>query len=461
MPFYLRLANAIERAIVDGLLKPGDKLPPQRDIAFDLKVTVGTIGRAYQIARERGLTTGEVGRGTYVRAIETASASTPVMGGDFPLARGLGTAAPVEPVIALDSTASPDVDQAEEIARTIAEVIRDCPRQIIDYVREVPQTWLEAGTAWLETGGWRPDPANVVPTLGVDAAIQAVVTVTTHPGDRIAFEELCYSTVARGATTIGRLPLAVAMDEEGMLPDDLDRCAARQHPRAIFLTPAANNPTAARMSLKRREEIVSVARRHNLTIIEDNVYGRLMPDAIPPIAALAPERTFFLEGLSKTVAAGLRAGWVVCPRGQAIRTTVAHNMLSGGRPFLNMEAAARLVLSGAAETVKRRVVAEIAARGMLFNRIVAAPTTDVAAAMPFRWVQLPAPWTSPAFLLAARNHNIRIHGEDEYRPVRGERQRHCVRIGLSVVRDRETLAAALTTLKGLIDSGSISYESVA
>ena len=56
-PFYLRLAAAIERAILEGALKPGDKLPPQRDIAFDLGVTVGTIGRAYQIARERGLTT--------------------------------------------------------------------------------------------------------------------------------------------------------------------------------------------------------------------------------------------------------------------------------------------------------------------------------------------------------------------------------------------------------------------
>ena len=73
----------------------------------------------------------------------------------------------------------------------------------------------------------------------------------------------------------------------------------------------------------------------------------------------------------------------------------------------------------------------------------------------------PAPWTSPAFQLAARNHGIRIDGEDEFRSVRGDYAHHSVRIGLSAVPERERLANSLTILKGLIDSGSISYMSVA
>ncbi|MCE7028272.1 PLP-dependent aminotransferase family protein [Jiella avicenniae] len=460
-PFYLRLADAIERAIVEGVLKPGDKLPPQRDIAFDLKVTVGTIGRAYQIARERGLTTGEVGRGTYVRQIDAES--------EKPEARQFLTNATADSLpgqesddVKLDSTSAPMVGQAEDVASTFAAVLQDSTAKALDYVRGVPQGWLEAGAAWLETGGWTPEVGNVVPTLGVNAAIQGIIAAATHPGDRIVFEDLSYASVARAATMIGRMPVTVGMDDEGIIPEELDRCAARQHPRMIFLMPAVNNPRGTTMSLRRREQIVSVARRHNLLIVEDNIYGKITPVDIPPIVSLAPERTFFVGGLSKSVSAGLRAGWASCPRGQSVRVTVAHNQLTGGRPFLNMEVAARLVLSGKAETIRQAVMGEIAARGALFDDIFQTRTAGrAAAAVPYRWVPLPAPWTSPAFQLAARNHGIRIDGEDEFRSVRGDHAHHSVRIGLSAVAERERLANALTILKGLIDSGSISYMSVA
>lgn len=459
-PFYLRLADAIERAIVEGALKPGDKLPPQRDIAFDLKVTVGTIGRAYQIARERGLTTGEVGRGTYVRQIEAAT-EKPEPHQFVSNSTADSLPGPPSEDAKLDSTSAPLVGQAEDVAATFVEVMRDCPAKVLDYVRGVPQSWAEAGARWLETGGWTPEPANVVPTLGVNAAIQGIIAAATHPGDRIVFEDLSYASVARAATMIGRMPVTVGMDEEGMMPEELDRCAARQHPRMVFLMPAVNNPIGSTMSLRRREQIVSIARRHNLLIIEDNIYGKITPSNIPPIVSLAPERTFFVGGLSKSVSAGLRAGWASCPRGQAVRVTVAHNQLTGGRPFLNMEVAARLVLTGKAEAIRQAVMAEIAARGALFDEIFGVRTTGQAAAVPYRWVDLPAPWTSPAFQLAARNHGIRIDGEDEFRSVRGDKAHHSVRIGLSAVAERERLATALTTLKGLLDSGSISYMSVA
>lgn len=459
-PFYLRLADAIERAIVEGALKPGDKLPPQRDIAFDLKVTVGTIGRAYQIARERGLTTGEVGRGTYVRHVDVPP-EKPSKLSLMPNATADSLPGQETDDAKLDSTSAPLVGQAEVVAGVFAGVLQDSSAKALDYVRGVPATWLEAGAAWLATGGWTPETGNVVPTLGVNAAIQGIIAAASHPGDRIVFEDLSYASVARAATMIGRMPLTVGMDGEGMLPDELDRCAARQHPRMVFVMPAVNNPTGVSMSLRRREEIVSVARRHNLLIIEDNIYGKITPSDIAPIASLAPERTFFVGGLSKSVSAGLRAGWAACPRGQSVRVTVAHNQLTGGRPFLNMEVAARLVLSGMAETVRGNAIAEIAARAAMFDEIFGVTTTGQAAAVPYRWVPLPSPWTSPAFQLAARNHGIRIDGADEYQSVRGDRSHHCVRIGLSAVPERARLATALQTLKGLIDSGSISYVSVA
>ena len=65
-PLYVRIADQIERAINTGALASGAKLPPQRNLAYDIGVTIGTVSRAYSMVRERGLVSGEVGRGTYV-----------------------------------------------------------------------------------------------------------------------------------------------------------------------------------------------------------------------------------------------------------------------------------------------------------------------------------------------------------------------------------------------------------
>ncbi|MGG2475509.1 GntR family transcriptional regulator, partial [Rhizobium sp. BR5] len=74
-PIYLRLADSIEAAISDGVLQAGSKLPPQRNLAYDLGVTIGTISRAYGLIHERGLVSGEVGRGTYVNERKTPAPS--------------------------------------------------------------------------------------------------------------------------------------------------------------------------------------------------------------------------------------------------------------------------------------------------------------------------------------------------------------------------------------------------
>ncbi len=74
-PLYMRLADAIEHDIDSGVLRTGSKLPPHRNLAFDIGVTVGTVSRAYAVVRERGLVTGEVGRGTYIKSANTETSA--------------------------------------------------------------------------------------------------------------------------------------------------------------------------------------------------------------------------------------------------------------------------------------------------------------------------------------------------------------------------------------------------
>ena len=100
----------------------------------------------------------------------------------------------------------------------------------------------------------------------------------------------------------------LALDEEGVRPEALEEAARGGRARLVFLNPTAHNPTTATMSQGRREAIVAIARRHELILIEDDVYGQLPEDRPPPLAVLAPERTVHISSASKSVAPGLRLG---------------------------------------------------------------------------------------------------------------------------------------------------------
>ncbi|MGL4405981.1 MAG: GntR family transcriptional regulator, partial [Notoacmeibacter sp.] len=129
-PLYARLADAIENAIDGGTLPAGAKLPPQRNLAFDIGVTIGTVSRAYAIMRERGLVSGEVGRGTYVLAQDTIpQIKNGVTGASF---GGTRTHAPVDGMLRFDSTAAPLNFARDAISQTASEILAAKPAEIYD-----------------------------------------------------------------------------------------------------------------------------------------------------------------------------------------------------------------------------------------------------------------------------------------------------------------------------------------
>src|SRR5262249_4500597 len=158
-------------------------------------------------------------------------------------------------------------------------------------------SWQEAGSRWLTVGDWKPAAETIVSTNGAHAAIMAVIAATTAPGDKGAFEQLTYSPISRSANLIGRRTVLIDGGDEGANPEDFERLCAQQHPKVAFLMSALKNPTLAIMSPERRRAIVEVARKYNVWLIEDALYGELLNDQPAPIAALAPERTFHVGGL--------------------------------------------------------------------------------------------------------------------------------------------------------------------
>ncbi|WP_422377010.1 PLP-dependent aminotransferase family protein [Roseibium sp.] len=485
-PLYIRLADRIGEDIATGALAAGAKLPPQRDLAYDLGVTVGTIGRAYAVIRQRGLVSGEVGRGTFVLGSApeptleentkpdldrpphapagSASRATSWLQGAMAAPRdtafaGTRISVPSPEAIRFDSTSAPEIGQAEAICSLTAEITREAAYEIASYTRTVPDSWRQAGRIWLSRAGWEPSEGSIVPTTGAQAAIMAIIAATTAPGDQIAFEDLTYSSIARGAALSGRRPIQVARDNEGPLPEDLARVCAQKHPKLMFLMPSMHNPTVRVMSARRRQEIADVARQHNLWIIEDEVYGSLREADLLPIAALAPERTFHVGSLSKSVTAGVRGGWVSSPLSHAQRVYTAHKMLTGGISFLLSELSARLVLSGAAEDFRKKILAEIAARHALVKTHLGKYEMEAAPDAPFLWLKLPEPWLSGTFKAAAASENVLIDDEDEFKAGRSGKVYHRVRIGITNPRSREETAKGLQVLQDLLEDNCVCYDS--
>lgn len=328
----------------------------------------------------------------------------------------------------LNTTAAPDVGQSGLIARHIEAVTREHAYDITNYARSFPDSWCMAGARWLSQNGWSPKPENIVSTLGAHAAVMSVVTAMTAPGDRIVFEPVTYSHISRSAALAGRRVTLVEADENGIVPDDFERVCAQQHPKMIFLMSAGQNPTCATLPEERRRAIADIARRYGVWIIEDNLYGAMTREAIPLIAEFAPDITFVVGGLSKSVAAGVRGGWVACPAQYSSRIRISHSMLTGGLPFMLAELNARLVNSGDADDIRKDCIAEINQREAIARRAFAGLDFNSLPDIAFLWLRLPEPWLSGTFRNAAMKEGVLIDDEDEFKAGRTDKVFHRVRI---------------------------------
>ncbi|CDX28249.1 GntR family transcription regulator [Mesorhizobium sp. SOD10] len=454
-PLYQRLADSIESDIDKGVIDAGAKLPPQRDLAYDIGTTVGTIGRAYQLLRERGLVSGEVGRGTYVLGQRTEvpkSDVEPALQGTRPIDAPSGK-------LRFDSTAAPDVGQGAVIADMLARTAQEHPHDISSYTRDFPVRWYEAGSRWLSRNAFRPSPDSIVPTLGTHAAVMAAIAALTMPGDYVVFEHLTYSQIARSAGLIGRRTALVSADEGGIDPDDFERVCAQKHPKVMFLMPTAKNPTLVTLSAERRQAIAKIAREYNVALIEDDLYGELTDDPTPLLAEYAPERTIVAGGLSKSVAAGVRGGWLSCPPAYRHRIRVAHKMMTGGLPFLLAEVGTRLVISGQAGEIRKRCIAEIQARLAIVRDVLTGFDFKARDNVPVVWLTLPDPWLSGTFKNACLAQGVLIDDEDEFKAGRSEQVFHGVRFGVSQPRQSKDVAGGVAVIRRLLDEGRAGYDS--
>ena len=443
--------------IRSGELPAGTRLPTQRDLAYRLGVTVGTVGRAYDIAARAGLVAGETGRGTYVRG----STDDRQKNGEPPVFESVGrlTDTPGSKNIPMRGNQPANVGQGDAIADATRGVLdHGATGHLHRYVGHdgsgSPANRL-AGCKWIARAGIETDVEHVIMTPGAQNAIATAIIAGSRPDDLIIAGELTYPSVSDLSRSLDRRLMGIAIDEDGICPDAFESVCREHAPSLLFDVPTLHNPTCSTMSDERRNRIVSIARQYGVRIIEDDIYASILEADQRPtaLAALYPEGTFFISGLSKAVAPGLRAGFLVAPSSLAGRTRAVHYNLTLGCAPLIADIAGEMIMSGTAATLAKRQREEIVRRKAVAQSVLAGAQYITADGGLHLWLTVPAPWRASTFAQAALNRGVTIGTADEFMVDQNTTAVHKVRICLGTPEHIDQVQRGLAILADLLARG--------
>ena len=436
-PLYERLVGVLRGDIASGVLAAGARLPPQRELAYRLGVGLGTVTRAYVEAEKAGLVSAHVGRGSFVNAL---TAHRPFeRAGPINLAQNIALSAPATNRI------------AEALARLrkrsdLAEHLAYAPPTGHEAQRRAGAAWL-ARTSSYEAVDWR----RLICCAGAQQGLSLALGAVLRPGDVLLTEALAYHGLKALAAHTGWRVKGLAMDAEGLRPDALEAAILATGARVLAVLPTLQNPTGRIMSRSRRDAIVAIARKYDLTLVEDDIYGAYADDAPPPFAMLAPERTFHISGVSKTLAPGLRAGFLIAPAAEAFeRVLDAVRVVSFAPPAFGGLIATQWIEDGVADAILAEVRDEAAVRLVMAREIlggaIEAPRSDTA----------PHVWLPMSELEAERLAGRALRGGAEVTPpsapVIEPGFGSGVRVCLGATPDRETLRRGLEIVAGALSS---------
>jgi DNA-binding transcriptional MocR family regulator len=442
-PRYLAVAGAVELALDSGRLRPGDRLPPQRDLARHLALNIGTVGRAYALLTERGLLSSEVGRGTYVQRPERAD-------GPRSLAEGVGATAFVD--------LSHNYPQDAPVHPAIDGIVRglggelDMGRLLARQVDAGLTEHRECGCRWLERFGIGSTPDDVMVTCGGQHGLTLALAALSRPGDLVLTEELAFYGLRSAAAMLGRTLVGVRMDRDGIMPDYLDAACRRTGAKVVFLTPTLHNPTTATMGPERRTEILDVCARHDLMIVEDEVWNFMLEEPGTSFTQLDPQRTVHVSSFAKIVGPGLRLGLIRMPRAARHGFGVALRATTLMASSISAEWMARLVTNGAMEAAAEALRREMQVRQAMLAGILPVANLITRPEAFFCWLRLTNGWSADSFVAAAAASGVAVTPFSVFE-VGSVHHSGAVRLSLNGAPDLASLAEGLGRLASLLASG--------
>jgi DNA-binding transcriptional MocR family regulator len=436
---YKLLVDHLAAQIRQGSLAPGTRLPTHRALAAREGLALVTATRVYAELEAMGLVSGETGRGTFVR--ESA------------LPRGLGIDQQAVAAGMVDLNFNyPSLPGQTELLRSalrqlatsgdLEALLRYQPHGGRPHERELIARHL--GQHGLTVSG-----EQVAIVDGAQHGLATTVMALLQPGDVVAVDALTYPgfKVLAEAQRLELAPLPAAA--QGPDLDALEALCQRRRVRALYTMPTLHNPLGWVMSASRRRQLVAVARRHGFVIIEDAAYAFLAPDPPPPLAALAPECTVHVSGLSKSVATGLRVGFVAAPAAwiqkieRAIRATTWSTpgvMTAIACGWLENGTVTRLEVQKRADAMARQT---LAAEALGDLRCIRHPASY------FLWLPLDDEVRADTVAMALQVEAVSVSTADPFATT--PQVPHALRLALGSV-ELDALRAGLQTVRRVIEA---------
>ncbi|GAB3374424.1 aminotransferase-like domain-containing protein [Azotobacter armeniacus] len=435
---YRQLVDMLAAEIRDGRLPPGTRLPTHRKLAAQEGLSLVTATRVYAELAAMGLVSGETGRGTFVR--ETS----------LPRGLGIDQEAAAADMVDLNFNYPSLPGQAELLRTALRQLAASGDLDALLHYQPHAGRQHERATVahHLVSRGLAVNAEQVMIVAGAQHGLATTVMALLQPGDLVATDALTYPgfKVLADAQRLELAPIPAAGNGPDL--DALERLCQKRRVRAIYVMPTLHNPLGWVMSANRRQHLIALARRHGLLIIEDAAYAFLAEDPPSPLAALAPERTVYVSGLSKSVATGLRVGFVAAPLEWVPKLERAIRVSTWNTPGVMTAIACAWLEDGTVTRLEAEKRRDAMARQAVVTDVLAGLDFVRHPASYFVWLPLPEEVRADRVATALMRDRISVSTAEPF--ATSAQVPHAIRLALGSV-EQEALREALATVRGVID----------
>ncbi|WP_293775942.1 PLP-dependent aminotransferase family protein [uncultured Oxalicibacterium sp.] len=439
-----RYKTLVDRFVADiraGRLPPGTRLPTHRNLAAREKLALVTATRVYAELEAMGLVSGETGRGTFVR--ETA----------LPHGLGIDQQATASDVVDLNFNYPALPGQAEMLRNGLRQLAHAGDLDALLRYQPHGGRMHERGIVarHILTRGLTLPPEQVLLVDGAQHGLAVTLMALLQAGDVIAVDALTYPGFKLLAQAHQMELLAIGAQGNGPNLDELETHCRQRRVRALYCMPTLHNPLGWVMSLRRRQQLVALARRHDLLIIEDAAYAFLAESAPPPLTALAPERTVYVSGFSKNVATGLRVGFVAAPPELIGKLERAIRVTTWNTPGVMTALACNWLEDGTVAQLENAKRQDARVRQGIARDVLGALRPIAHPASYFCWLPLGEEVRADRIAMALLEQGIAVSTAEPFSTT--SHTPHAIRLALGSV-DPDTLRTALLRVRDVIAAHS-------
>lgn len=437
-PLYKAIAGKLEDDIKNGLLTPGTRLPPQRELADFLDINLSTISRAFKLCEQKGFICAIVGNGTFVAS--DAAANPFLLPEDDAL--GIIEMGPLFPEMTITD---------EIVVQLKKMIIEPDFGKLFRYGRPGGTPWQkETGAKLIRNAGYETNPENVVLASGGQNAIAAILAGLFQPGDRIGTDAVTFPGLKTAAKMLGIQLIPIQQENHEMTEAGLRYACKNENMRGIYVIPDYHNPTTHTMSETTRKMIAAIAKRERLIVIEDAIHSLLIESPLAPIASYAPEQVLYISSLSKVASPGLRIAYIAVPDQYRRKLTEAlYNMNTSVSPIM-AELVSRMIISGAMDKIIERHRIQNRLRNSIVDRYLSGYKIMGESECLIRWLVLPEKFTGESFEAKAYQLGVQVYGAERF-AVGNTKPVSAVRLAIAAPESLSKLEEAVIIIKGILD----------